>query len=99
MTSFDAARWLVRHLVAAEPDIARVPVMVDSSKWTVIEAGLKCIQGKAVVIHQPEGGEEAFIATRASSRYGRDGGDGFDEQGRRTPSSASSRSGKRCYDI
>jgi 5-methyltetrahydrofolate--homocysteine methyltransferase len=37
------------NLVAAEPDIAKVPVMIDSSKWTVIEAGLKCIQGKGVV--------------------------------------------------
>ena len=37
------------NLVAAEPDIARVPVMVDSSKWSVIEAGLKCLQGKGIV--------------------------------------------------
>jgi 5-methyltetrahydrofolate--homocysteine methyltransferase len=37
------------NLIAAEPDIARVPVMVDSSKWEVIEAGLKCLQGKGIV--------------------------------------------------
>jgi cobalamin-dependent methionine synthase I len=37
------------NLIAAEPDISRVPVMIDSSKWEVIEAGLKCVQGKAVV--------------------------------------------------
>ena len=37
------------NLIAAEPDIARVPVMIDSSKWEVIEAGLKCVQGKAIV--------------------------------------------------
>jgi 5-methyltetrahydrofolate--homocysteine methyltransferase len=37
------------RLIAAEPDISRVPVMVDSSKWEVIEAGLKCLQGKTVV--------------------------------------------------
>ena len=37
------------NLIASEPDIARVPVMIDSSKWDVIEAGLKCVQGKAVV--------------------------------------------------
>ena len=37
------------NLVAAEPDIARVPVMIDSSKWSVIEAGLKCLQGKGIV--------------------------------------------------
>ena len=50
------------NLIAAEPDIARVPVMIDSSKWEVIEAGLKCVQGKAVVnsISLKEG-EEAFL--------------------------------------
>src|SRR5258707_1903659 len=51
------------NLIAAEPDIARVPVMVDSSKFPIIEAGLKCIQGKPVVnsISLKEG-EEAFVA-------------------------------------
>ena len=50
------------QLIAAEPDISRVPVMIDSSKWTVIEAGLKCLQGKGVVnsISLKEG-EEAFV--------------------------------------
>ena len=50
------------NLVAAEPDIARVPVMIDSSKWEVIEAGLKCVQGKPIVnsISMKEG-EEAFL--------------------------------------
>jgi 5-methyltetrahydrofolate--homocysteine methyltransferase len=59
-------------LVAAEPDIARVPVMVDSSKWSVIEAGLKCLQGKGIVnsISMKEG-EEAFReAARRVLRYG-----------------------------
>ena len=37
------------NLIASEPDISRVPVMIDSSKWSVIEAGLKCIQGKGIV--------------------------------------------------
>ncbi len=37
------------NLVAAEPDVARVPIMIDSSKWSVIEAGLKCLQGKGIV--------------------------------------------------
>ncbi|MCX9458617.1 dihydropteroate synthase, partial [Vibrio cholerae] len=47
----DAEQAMVRflNLIAAEPDIARVPVMIDSSKWEVIEAGLKCIQGKGIV--------------------------------------------------
>ncbi|GAA4522724.1 methionine synthase [Chelativorans composti] len=50
------------NLIAAEPDIARVPIMIDSSKWEVIEAGLKCVQGKAIVnsISLKEG-EEAFL--------------------------------------
>jgi 5-methyltetrahydrofolate--homocysteine methyltransferase len=60
------------NLVAAEPDIARVPVMIDSSKFSVIEAGLKCVQGKAVVnsISLKEG-EDAFIDhARLVRRYG-----------------------------
>ncbi|MBE9537720.1 MAG: methionine synthase, partial [Proteobacteria bacterium] len=60
------------NLIASEPDITKVPIMVDSSKWEVIEAGLKCIQGKAVVnsISLKEG-EEAFIAkARLCKIYG-----------------------------
>ncbi|MVA99332.1 methionine synthase [Nitratireductor sp. CAU 1489] len=60
------------NLVASEPDIARVPVMIDSSKWEVIEAGLKCVQGKAVVnsISLKEG-EEAFLKqARLCRAYG-----------------------------
>jgi 5-methyltetrahydrofolate--homocysteine methyltransferase len=60
------------NLIAAEPDIARVPVMIDSSKWKVIEAGLKCVQGKAIVnsISLKEG-EEAFLDhARKVLRYG-----------------------------
>ena len=60
------------NLVAAEPDIARVPVMLDSSKWTIIEAGLKCVQGKCIVnsISLKEG-EEIFIEhARKVRRYG-----------------------------
>ncbi|MEX1192431.1 MAG: methionine synthase [Brumimicrobium sp.] len=60
------------NLIASEPDIARVPVMVDSSKWEIIEAGLKCIQGKGVVnsISLKEG-EEQFIAhAKKVKRYG-----------------------------
>jgi 5-methyltetrahydrofolate--homocysteine methyltransferase len=59
----DAKREMTRylHLLMAEPEIARVPVMIDSSKWEVIEAGLKCLQGKAIVnsISMKEG-EDAF---------------------------------------
>ena len=58
-------------LVASEPDISRVPVMVDSSKWEVIEAGLKCVQGKAIVnsISLKEG-EEKFVERRLCRKYG-----------------------------
>jgi 5-methyltetrahydrofolate--homocysteine methyltransferase len=60
------------NLVASEPDIARVPVMVDSSKWSVIEAGLKCVQGKGVVnsISLKEGEEKFKHQARLVRRYG-----------------------------
>jgi len=67
-----AAMTRFLNLIAAEPEIARVPVMVDSSKWEVIEAGLKCIQGKGIVnsISLKEG-EESFIEhARLIRRYG-----------------------------
>jgi 5-methyltetrahydrofolate--homocysteine methyltransferase len=59
-------------LVAAEPDISRVPVMIDSSKWSIIEAGLKRVQGKAVVnsISLKEGEEEFVRQARSLKRYG-----------------------------
>ena len=62
MLDAEAAMDKFLKLIAAEPDIARVPVMVDSSKWTVIQAGLKCVQGKGVVnsISLKEG-EEPFV--------------------------------------
>ncbi len=70
----DSAALMVRYLnlIASEPDISRVPIMVDSSKWEVIEAGLRCIQGKAVVnsISLKEG-EAAFIEAATKCRdYG-----------------------------
>ncbi|HKQ91614.1 MAG TPA: methionine synthase [Blastocatellia bacterium] len=60
------------NLIAAEPDIARVPIVVDSSKWSIIEAGLKCVQGKAVVnsISLKEGGEKFKEQARLVRRYG-----------------------------
>ena len=60
------------NLVASEPDIARVPIMIDSSNWDIIEAGLKCVQGKAVVnsISLKEG-EASFIEhAQKCRRYG-----------------------------
>ena len=60
------------NLIASEPDICRVPIMIDSSKWSVIEAGLKCIQGKGVVnsISLKEGEEKFKEQARAILRYG-----------------------------
>ena len=59
-------------LIAAEPDIARVPVMIDSSKWEVIEAGLKCVSGKPIVnsISMKEGEEEFLAHARKCMDYG-----------------------------
>ena len=60
------------NLIAAEPDIARVPIMIDSSKWEVIEAGLKCVQGKAIVnsISLKEGDEKFLHQATQCLRYG-----------------------------
>ena len=60
------------NLIAVEPDIARVPIMIDSSKWSVIEAGLKCIQGKGVVnsISIKEGEENFLKQAREIRKYG-----------------------------
>ena len=72
MLDSEAAMVRFLHLIASEPDIARVPVMIDSSKWSVIESGLKCVQGKGVVnsISLKEG-EAAFIEhARRVRRYG-----------------------------
>ena len=70
----DAHAAMVRflNLIAAEPDIARVPIMIDSSKWDVIEAGLKCIQGKGIVnsISMKEGKEKFVQQARLVRRYG-----------------------------
>jgi 5-methyltetrahydrofolate--homocysteine methyltransferase len=72
MLDSQAAMVKFLSLIAGEPDIARVPIMIDSSKWSVIEAGLKCVQGKGIVnsISLKEG-EEAFLThARLCLRYG-----------------------------
>lgn len=70
----DGAETMVRflNLIASEPDISRVPVMIDSSKWSIIEAGLQCVQGKCVVNSiSLKGGEEEFIhQARLIRNYG-----------------------------
>ena len=72
MLDSKAAMTKFLHLIAGEPDIARVPLMLDSSKWEVIEAGLKCVQGKPVVnsISMKEGEAEFVRQARLVKRYG-----------------------------
>ena len=67
-----AAMTRFLNLIASEPDIARVPLMIDSSKWSVIEAGLKCVQGKAIVnsISMKEGEAEFLRQAALCKRYG-----------------------------
>ena len=69
MLDSEAAMVRFLNLIAAEPDIARVPVMIDSSKWSVIEAGLKCLQGKGIVnsISLKEGKEPFLELARKNS--------------------------------
>jgi 5-methyltetrahydrofolate--homocysteine methyltransferase len=72
MLDSKAAMERFLNLIASEPDIARVPVMIDSSKWGVIEAGLKCVQGKSVVnsISLKEGEAEFLRQAKLVRRYG-----------------------------
>src|SRR5438034_4063427 len=72
MIDSEAAMTRFLNLIASEPEIARIPIMIDSSKWSVIEAGLKCVQGKAVVNSiSLKNGEEEFLArARLVQRYG-----------------------------
>ncbi len=72
MLDSQAAMVRFLNLMASEPDIARVPVMIDSSKWSVIEAGLRCIQGKGIVnsISMKEGVEEFKRQAKLIRRYG-----------------------------
>src|SRR5882757_8814905 len=72
MIDSEAAMRKFLNLVAAEPDISRLPIMVDSSKWSVLEAGLQCIQGKGVVnsISLKEGEEKFRARAELVRRYG-----------------------------
>lgn len=90
------------NLVAAEPEIARVPVMIDSSKWTVIETGLKCLQGKGVVnsISLKEGEERFVELARRIRRYGAAiVVMAFDEQGQADTFERKIEVCKRAYDL
>ncbi|MGE0061800.1 MAG: methionine synthase [Xanthobacteraceae bacterium] len=98
----EAAMVTFLNLIAAEPDIARVPVMVDSSKFSVIEAGLKCIQGKAVVnsISLKEGEEEFIKHAKTVRRYGAAVVVmAFDEKGQADTLERKVEISKRAYDI
>ena len=72
MIDSEAAMVKFLNLIASEPDIAKLPIMVDSSKWTVIEAGLKCLQGKGIVnsISLKEGEEKFKEQARKILSYG-----------------------------
>ena len=72
MIDSEAAMTRFLNLIGSEPDISRLPIMIDSSKWSVIEAGLKCVQGKGVVnsISLKAGEEEFLRQARIVRRYG-----------------------------
>src|SRR5437588_5423600 len=72
MIDSEATMTRFLNLIASEPEIARIPIMIDSSKWSVIEAGLKCVQGKAVVnsISLKNGEEEFLRQAQLIRRYG-----------------------------
>ena len=72
MLDSEACMTKFLNLIASEPDICRVPIMIDSSKWSVIEAGLKCVQGKTIVnsISLKEGEEKFIEQARKVKQYG-----------------------------
>ena len=72
MLDSENAMRVFLNLIASEPDIARVPIMIDSSKWSVIEAGLQCVQGKSIVnsISMKEGEEQFLYLAKQIKKYG-----------------------------
>jgi len=102
MLDSKAAMTTFLNLIASEPDISRVPVMIDSSKWEVIEAGLKCVQGKAIVnsISMKEGVEPFKHQARLAKRYGAAVVVmAFDEQGQADTYQRRIEISKKAYDI
>ena len=100
----DSKAAMVRflNLIASEPDISRVPIMIDSSKWEVIEAGLKCIQGKGIVnsISMKEGVEQFKQHARLCKRYGAAVVVmAFDEKGQADTEARKTEICQRSYDI
>ncbi|HSS26742.1 MAG TPA: methionine synthase [Usitatibacter sp.] len=97
-----AAMTRFLQLVASEPDIARVPIMIDSSKWSVIEAGLKCVQGKSIVnsISMKEGEAEFIRHAKLARRYGAAViVMAFDEKGQADTLARKTAISERCYRI
>jgi 5-methyltetrahydrofolate--homocysteine methyltransferase len=102
MLDSEAAMTRFLNLIASEPDIARVPIMIDSSKWSVIEAGLKCIQGKPIVnsISLKEGEESFRKQARLIRRYGAASVVmAFDEVGQADTFKRKTEICQRCYEI
>ncbi|MEH6491051.1 methionine synthase [Halopseudomonas sp.] len=102
MLDSKAAMVTFLNLIAGEPDISRVPIMIDSSKWEVIEAGLKCIQGKGIVnsISMKEGVEQFKQQARLCKRYGAAVVVmAFDEQGQADTAARKQEICQRSYDI
>lgn len=102
MLDSEAAMVKFLNLIAAEPDIAKVPIMIDSSKWSVIEAGLKCVQGKGIVnsISLKEGEEKFIHQARLVRRYGAAVVVmAFDEQGQADTYQRRIEICQRCYQI
>ena len=102
MLDSEAAMTRFLNLIASEPDIARVPIMIDSSKWSVIEAGLKCIQGKPIVnsISLKEGEEPFRKQARLIRRYGAASVVmAFDEVGQADTFKRKTEICQRCYQI
>jgi 5-methyltetrahydrofolate--homocysteine methyltransferase len=102
MLDSEAAMTTLLNLIAVEPDIARVPIMIDSSKWSVIEAGLKCVQGKSVVnsISMKEGEGPFLEQAKKVRRYGAAVVVmAFDEQGQAETAERKFDICKRAYDL
>ncbi|WP_281179166.1 methionine synthase [Paraburkholderia oxyphila] len=102
MLDSKAAMVRFMNLIASEPDIARVPIMIDSSKWDVIEAGLQCVQGKAIVnsISLKEGKEPFIHHAKLIRRYGAAAVVmAFDEQGQADTFERKTEICKRSYDV
>src|SRR5881396_663230 len=102
MIDSEATMTRFLNLIGSEPEISRIPMMIDSSKWSVIEAGLKCVQGKAVVnsISLKNGEEEFLRQARLVRRYGAAViVMAFDEQGQADSFQRRIDICARCYDL